>query len=207
MAMPFTDLCFAIRLVGDRAVFELTSPGSEAHRAAEFVDAFQFAQFVNNAVWRTGIEFTGISVLQTAYVAGIFNACGLHTEADSEIRHPLLTGVADRIQHSGDSAFTEAARHQDAVVAFELRFIRAIARIFAFEALGFNPGDGQLQIMREGTVNEGFLQRFVRVLIFDIFADDRNRNLIARVVHAMYQVFPLGEIALLHVRREFFVDM
>src|SRR5256885_14455569 len=48
MAVAFADFRLAICLVRERARLQLAGPRAEAHRAAHFVHAEQFAQFVNH---------------------------------------------------------------------------------------------------------------------------------------------------------------
>ena len=53
---------------------------------------------------------------------------------------------------------------------------------FALQALGFDPGDAQLQIVRQGAVDQRLFQRFVTVLVLDVLADDADGDFVLRVV-------------------------
>ena len=54
-------------------------------------------------------------ILQTCYVAGIFDDGKLHAEAEAEERDLMLTRIADGFDLSFDAAVAEAARYEDAI--------------------------------------------------------------------------------------------
>ena len=120
---------------------------------------------------RGRIELAGVGVVQPADVARKLDAGRLHAQADAEIRNFLLARVADGVQHALDAALAEAARHQDAVVVFELRLVIAIA-VFASKPFGFDPVQVQLQVVRQRAVHQRFFQRLVGIFVLDILADD-----------------------------------
>ena len=95
--------------------------------------------------WRGGIELAGVGILQAADVARELDAGGLHAEADAEVGHILFARIADGVQHALDAALAEAAGNEDAVEALKLRFIAAIVGRLRLEALGFDPGDIELE--------------------------------------------------------------
>ena len=127
----------------------------------------------------------------------VLDAGGLHAEADAEVRDLVLAGVADGVEHALDAALAEASGDEDAVEAFELGVeVVVAAAVFAagFEALGFDPGDLELEVVGEGSVDEGFLEALVGVFVLDVLADDGDRDLVLRVVGAVDDVLPLGEV-------------
>src|SRR5579871_1759634 len=56
MAVPLAHLKCAVSPVRKTPRFQNTRPRAQAHRTAQFVDALQFPQFVNDPLWRDGIE-------------------------------------------------------------------------------------------------------------------------------------------------------
>src|SRR5436189_3753680 len=141
VAMALADFGLAIDARGKAVGFELAGPRAQAHGATQFVNAAQLAQLIDNAVRRAGVKFTGIRFFQPTDVASRFNAGGLHSQADPEIRDLLLTGIADGVQHTVNTAFAKAAGHQNAVKAFKLQFVIAGAVVFSFQALSLYPGN------------------------------------------------------------------
>ena len=139
--MALADLGGLVGAMRTRARLELACPGAQAHGAAQFFHAAQFAQLVDDAVRRGGIEFAGVGFRQSADVARIFDAGSLHAQANAEIRNLILARVANGLQHAGDAALAESAGNQDAVVAFQLRGHAAIAAGAAFQTFGFYPGN------------------------------------------------------------------
>ena len=130
MAMALADL--------DRAVYaSLASAGLSLHAHApsrmvppKFFYAGQLAQFVNHAMRRGRIKLAGVGMLQSGNVARKLDASGLHAQTDAEIGNLLFARIADGRQHAFDAALAEAAGHQDAVEAFELRFVCSSPSVF-----------------------------------------------------------------------------
>ena len=70
----------------------------------------------------------------------------------------LLASVTDSVEHALNATLAEAAGNEDAVEALKLRLIGAVVGGFAFQALRFNPGDVELQILCKRAVSQGFLK-------------------------------------------------
>src|SRR3984885_6811947 len=154
VAMPvtFADLRLPVNLVRERAGLDLARPRAQPHRSAEFLYAAQLAQLVDHSMRRRGIKFARIRLRQSHNISSKLNACRLHAEANTEIRHLLLARIPDRLQHSFDSTLAEATRHQNSVIPFKLR-LEAVS-FCSFQALGLDPVDLQLQVVREGSVHQ-----------------------------------------------------
>ncbi len=97
VAVPvaLADFRHAVGLAREAAFGQLAGIRAQAHGAAQLVDAFQFAQFVDHAIGRGRIEFGGIGVLQSADVARELDHHGLHAQTNSEVRNLALARVAD----------------------------------------------------------------------------------------------------------------
>ena len=108
----------------------------------------------------------------------------------------LFAGVADGVEHALDAALAEAAGDEDAVEAFQLRLVAAVVGAFGLEAFGFDPGDFQFEVLRDGAVGERFLERLVAVFVLDIFADDGDGDFVFGVVAAVDEIAPWGEVRL-----------
>jgi len=189
VAVAFADEGLAVGLAGKGIGGELAVVSAEAHGAAEFVDALEFAEFIDDAVGRGSIEFSGIGAGESADVAGVLDDHGLHAEADAEVGHALFAGVADGLEHAFDAARAEAAGHKDAVV-FGEEFLAAGPD----EVLGLDPLEIDLEAMGEGAVEEGFLEALVGVFVFDVLADEGDVDLIDGVLHAVEHVEPAGHV-------------
>src|ERR1017187_5418939 len=127
--------------------------------------ALQLAQLEDHPMRRSRIEFGGIRLLQAANVARKLDDHGLHAQADAQIRDLILAGVANSVQHAIDAALAETAGHQDAVVAFQLPF-----PVWPVHALGLDPVDAHLELMRQAAMRQGLFQAFVGILILHVFA-------------------------------------
>src|SRR5579859_6878343 len=115
VAMPFTDLGGAVCFGGQTVESELARPRTQTHGAAQFVDAAQLPQLVNDAMGSAGIELAGIRVFKPTDVAGEFYAGRLHAEADAKIGDFVFAGITNSVQHAFNAAFAETAGNQDAI--------------------------------------------------------------------------------------------
>src|SRR5271157_438696 len=190
VAVALVDLAHAIGAVGETVLGQLAGPAAQPHGAAEVVHAFQLAQLEDHAVRRSGVEFGGIGARQAAHVAGEFDDQGLHAQADAEIGHLALAGVADGVEHAVDAALAEAARDEDAVVAFELPFPS-----LAHHAFGIDPVNIDLQLMRQPAVQQGLLQALVRVFVIRVLAHQADGHLVARAGDALQHGGPSAHLA------------
>ena len=137
-----------------------------------------------------GIELARVGLLEAAHVAREFDAGGLHAKTDAKVRDAAFAGVVDGLDHTFDAALAEAARHQDAVEAFEL-----VPGLGAGDALGLDPVDVGFDPVRPASVNESFLQALVGILVFDVLADQADIDLVLGVAGLLHHGLPASEVA------------
>ena len=136
-------------------------------------------------------------MLQSADVARELDHHGLHSQADSEIRHFAFARVANGRNHAFHAALAESARNQNAVVLLQLA--RAIRPA---HVVGLDPVDIHLQPVRQCAVQQGFLQALVGILVLHVLADERDVHLIFRILHPLQHPGPAAQIALLGVHAQ-----
>src|ERR1017187_9476094 len=188
--VPLDNLARAVGPAGETVFRQPARPAAQAHGAAQLVDALQLAQLEDDAVRRPRVELRGVGLLQAAHVARVLDHHGLHAKADAEIRHLLLARVANGVDHALDPAFAEAARNQNAVVAFQLP-LPSVAQ----HALSLDPVDIHLQLVRQPAVQQRLLQALVGILIFHVLAHEADGHLVLRVFQAVQHGGPAGQVA------------
>src|SRR5262249_33103451 len=99
----------------------------------------------------------------------------LHPEADTEEGNLVRARVADRLDLAFGAAVAEAARDQDRVDVGEELF-----RAVALDLLGVDVLEIDPHVVREPAVDERFVERLVRVLEVNVFADDADLHRAAR---------------------------
>ena len=62
MAVALADFRLSVGLVRQESWLQLARPRAQSHGAAEFFDAAQFAQLIDHAMRRRGIELAGVGV-------------------------------------------------------------------------------------------------------------------------------------------------
>src|SRR5215472_172810 len=80
MPVALADLRRFVNSVSKRAGLDLADPRAQSHRSAEFFDAPQLAQFVDDTMWCRRIELARIRIFQTDYVARKLDAGRLHSQ-------------------------------------------------------------------------------------------------------------------------------
>ena len=113
MAVPFVHDLLAVGLVRQRAGHELAWVQAEAHGAAHLVDVPLLGHEVDHRCRREGCELRRVGVRRVKGLAGEVDHCALHTEAQAEVRDPVVTRVAGGHHLSLDAAVSEPARHHD----------------------------------------------------------------------------------------------
>src|ERR1700688_106511 len=76
--------------------------------------------------------------------------------------------------------------------------------VSGFQSFSLKPGDAELEVVGERSVDEGFLEGLVTVFVFNVFADDGDGNFVLGVVGAVDDVLPAGEVGGLGVDAEVF---
>src|SRR5271156_6885603 len=109
VAVAFGNFELAVGFGSEGAGLEFAGPGAEAHGAAHFVHAEEFAEFVDDAIGSGRIEFGAIGVFDLRNLARVFDRGALHAQADAEEWDFFLARVGDGVNHSGDAAFSEPA--------------------------------------------------------------------------------------------------
>ena len=72
VAMALGNFECAVGSVREGSRLEFAWPRAQAHGAAHFIHAEQFAQFINHAMRRLRIEFSAVRLLQSGDIARIF---------------------------------------------------------------------------------------------------------------------------------------
>src|SRR3954469_9279194 len=108
-------------------------------------------------------------------VASKFNRGDLHSKTEAKVRDIIFAGERGCLNFTFDPALAKTAGHEDAAKAFQM-FFRAIA----FEILGIYLLDFDAAIVGDTTVNDRFVNGFVSVLQFNVFANDTDTDAMLR---------------------------
>src|SRR5262249_28126651 len=113
--VPFGDQVLRVGARRDRSGGELARILSEAHGAAESLDADKIPKLEDDLVPGLLVEFSRVRLFEAGDVAGELDDRGLEAQADPEIRDLLLAGVPNRLRHALDASTPETAGHEDRV--------------------------------------------------------------------------------------------
>src|SRR3982751_220561 len=106
-------------------------------------------------------------------IAGELDRGALHPQANTKKRNASLADIVNRFDLALDAAFPKAAWHQNPVVPRQ-----QLRRALALDLFTLNSPDPHLALVMNARMIERLINRFVRVLVLGIFADDRHADLI-----------------------------
>src|ERR1700686_1155688 len=139
--VAFADLSLPVNLMRQCPRLDLARPRAQTHGSTKFLDTAQLTQLINNPMRGRWIELAGIGFCQSANIARKFNARGLHSQADAEVRNLLFTRITNRLQHSFTSTLAEYTGDENSVVVLQLLGTSTLAGLQTFS---FNPVHMQL---------------------------------------------------------------
>src|SRR5207249_1662870 len=134
-----------------------------------------FIEQADDRVRRVRLEFGRVRSFQLEDIAGELDRGNLHAQTKAEVRNLVFADVSGRGDFAFDPALAETAGHQDATEALQ-NFVRPLA----FDELGVHLHDLDSAIVGHATVDDRLIDRFVRVLQFDVFAHDADADAVLR---------------------------
>src|SRR5689334_1392446 len=122
-------------------------------------------------MWRIGHAFLGVRALQFADVARKLDYGHLHAIAQTQVRNPSLPRVLDRIDLALDSSRPESTANHDRVHSAQ-----AVVDVLGLQRLGIDPMNVYAGVVDDAAVLQCLSNRYVRVAIASVFADDPHRD-------------------------------
>src|SRR5262249_1927042 len=135
------------------------------------------------------IDLGRVGVVQIHHVASELDDGTLQAEADAEEGDAALTREANGLDLAGNAAIAEAAWHHHAVDAAQ----HALGAV-ALDLLRLDAPDRHPARQGDAGVIERFVDRFVRVLVLDVLADDRDADLVLRIDDALQNASPVADL-------------
>ena len=126
----------------------------------------------------------------------VFDHRDLHSETDSEIRHPVFACVAHRLDLALDSPLAESAGNENRMGVHEASDSGAL------DLLGIDVPDLDSGSGMDSGVGERLAQGLVGLRQFDVLPDHRDPHLPARILEIAHHRVPLREVARLRLHAE-----
>ena len=199
VAMALDDHFLAIQRARSRALQQLAVVAAQAHRAAGLLESLLIGHEVDHGVRRLRVKFGGIGHLQAEHIARKLNHGDLHAQTDAQIGDFMLTRVFRGQLLALDAAVAEAAGHEYAVHALKRLVEIGVRR---GQIVGLDPLDVDAGAMIDAAVLERLDDGEIRVVQLDILAHQRDGHLALRLLEAINQPRPVGQIgnALFHMK-------
>ncbi len=167
---------------------DLRRPGAEPHARAFVLHVALLLEQADDRVGRVFVELGAVRVFEAADVSRELDRRDLHAEAKPEVRHLVFAREPRRANFSFDAALAKSARNQNAGDIFELAIDAVLQR------LRVDQFQVDAAILARGRVGERFVDAFVGVLQIDVFADDRDLDLLLRADDALDEFPPVGQV-------------
>ncbi len=141
---------------------------------------------------RRAVELGAVGVGEAEHVAAEFDDRHLHPQADAEVGHAVLAGVAHCLDLALDAALAEAARHQDG--------IHALAGMGAvlLDVRGLDVVDVDAGAGLQPAVHQRLVQRQVGVADLHVLADHRDVDLAVGIGLGAHHLAPFGQVGRRH---------
>src|SRR5687768_10640699 len=190
MSMPLLHMSLTVALGDDRAWQQFgrirTQPHGPAQVAIALDDRHLLGHRGDDRMRRIGRELAAVGSVESCKVPSDLDHHALQAEAESQDRDLVLTGVTDCADLTFHAPDPEAAGDDDTVnlTQYPGRALPSLA------VVGGHPANHDLGMVGETTCPQRLAYRKVRVVQIDVLADQRDRDLLLRVVYAVEQVVP-----------------
>src|SRR5262249_28067643 len=146
-----------------RSSLQLARVASEAHRAAEIVDAQEVTQLVDQLDRRIGAALGRVRIRQAADMPRVLDGGPLEPIGDAEVGDVPLARDLGGAHHPTRPAIAKAARHENAMRAVEQFFTTGL-----LEGFGFDPTNVDAQPMLKSAVIERLVEALVGIFVADV---------------------------------------
>ena len=198
VAVPLGDHV-AVDLVGDGVFGHVRALRAQAHGAAQVgilvagldaaVGVFPLGDQRDDRVGAVGLEFGAVGIRQTGHMAGEFDGGHLHTQANAQVRHPVLAGKTGRLDLALNAPLAKAAGNQDRVVLGQLLHRVSVQR------LGIDISNPDLDMVFHAGVAQRLVERLVAVGQIHIFADHGDLHLALWMLGLVDQIVPALQVS------------
>ena len=189
----------AVYLVGQCALGHIRALGAQSHGATQVgagvallhgaIGVLPFVDQRDHRVWCLRVKLGAVGAFQARFVARVFDGGHLHAQANAQVRHLVLTGVARRTNLAFHTALAKAARHQNGV-----EWAQHCTHVVGCDGFGVDVGDLRLHMVLHAGVAQRFVERFVAVAQVHILAHHGDLHRALRVQHLMHQIVPALEV-------------
>ena len=199
-----------IDFVGQRAFGNIGALRTQAHGAAQvriciaYFDAavfvFPFGDQGDHRFGSAGVELGAVGIVESGHVTRKFDGGDLHAQTDAQIGHLVLTGKAGRAYFAFHTADAKAARHQNRIEFGQLRHV-AGGDGFRVDIVNLDA-----RVVFHAGVPQCFVQRFVAVAQFHIFANHDNVDIAFRVGGFIDKIIPALETGRWRIQAQLVTD-
>src|SRR5688572_8967626 len=179
-------------LRGKRAGLHDDVLAAEAHVAVKAFDLLLLGEDVDDRRGAARVELAAVRIIHTADVAGVLDDGHLEAEAESEVGHAVLTGIADALDLALGAADAEAAGDDDALTVGE-----APGDVGRLDRGRVDPLQVDVAVEVDATVLDGLDDAGVGVAEGGVLAGDSDRDVLLRLADLLDEPAPLEALGVL----------
>ena len=135
------------------------------------------------------IQFNAMRIVVSDHISCKFHDRQLHAETQTQIGNLMFSCIADRMDHTFDSAVAEAAGNEDSVY-----ITQNVLYVFGRNGFGIHPFDIYDTAIRNAAVFQRFHDADISIMELGIFADKSDRRFSGRSPQGFHHGFPVGKI-------------
>ena len=185
VAVSLHDLAFGVGLLGQGARLRAAGVAAEAHGAALVRYGLLLGHDMHDGIRRLGHQLGGIGVVDAQHAAGPVDDHHLESEAEAEVGHLVLAGVAHGVNHPLDAAGAEATGHDDAACVPQ-----QVVGAMPLDVFGVHPLQLHVAGVAEAGVAQGLPDGEVGVGVLDVLAHQGDGQPVLGLVHHLHHAAP-----------------
>src|SRR5579875_2065876 len=132
-------------------------------------------------MFRVWNKFRRMCVSIPQHIAGVFNRCQLHAQANTEERFLLLPSITDRFNFPFNPAVAEAAWYK-----YPIYIMKQLGNILCIYLLRINPFHLYIGIKGITGMLQCFNNRNIGILKLYVFANKADTNFSRKIQHTIY---------------------
>ena len=185
------DVGLSIGFCNLRARFDGAGIRAKSHRAAHVGDGLLVLHEVDDVVGRLGVNLGAVGIGETQDVACKLDDHALHTQADAEGGHIVLTTPPEGDILALDATLSESRSDDDTVMTSQQLLDVAVVDMFAVDIVQL-----EATIVVSTGVQQALVDALVGILQGDVLADQSDAHFLCCALELGEEVVPLRQVGL-----------
>ena len=189
MAMTLRDIGTSVCFSNFRATLQMAGITAQTHCATHIGDTLLLLHQVNHIIGCVGVHLGTVGRFHTEHIACKFHHHALHTQTNAKGGHIVGAAPFQRHIFAFSASLAESGRHYHAIHTGKFFFHIAIGESLRTDVLNFH-----FVVAIGGGLKQRFINRFVSILQFHIFAHQPYGELLGGIAQVVEIFVPRPQI-------------